>query len=238
VPSPRLRKHMKKQTQIFSAIIVPLMLTGLASAQQQTMTAPDSAQEVHTYFGFSAAYGEGTVDFTNASGSEVTADLGGIRLDGGILFGPGFSLNGRYQYLQDDGDGDINEFRAILNYKHTIAEGFAAFAGVGYGAQMIDITQGFEIDQQAILGNIGFEFQACAIFGSLSYTHGFTTSAEVDAFGSSADANKDDTGNIELMLGYEFDPHFALIFTAKAEVLQQALYREDWLTTLGVRYSF
>ena len=63
-------------------------------------------------------------------------------------------MDGRYQYLEDDGEGDCNEFRGLLNYKHDLCESFAVVVGAGYEYQKVDMTDDVGVEQQAILANV------------------------------------------------------------------------------------
>ncbi len=238
---------MKNYNLLLNILALPLMVTGFACAGQESMsTAPvaslQSNSDMGGWIGLSAAFGEATADLTSVGFGSATAEVVGVRLDGGFIFGGGFSLDGRYQYLEDDGDGNIHDFRSILNYKLEFVQGFSGFVGAGYEYQILEITEDLELDQQAVLANIGVEFKSGSFFSTLSYTHGFTTSSELDGgfgvFVGSVDLRKEDTGNVELMTGYEFTPHLSTIFTIKADVLGDAAISEDWITTLGVRYTF
>jgi hypothetical protein len=224
---------MQKHIQLLGFLVAPFIFSSASAVASSTIDSPTGDSDFGGYFGLSAAFGEVTaLDI-------ATADVAGARLDAGILFGQGFSLDGRYQYLEDDGDGKLGDFRVMLNYKHELATGFAAFGGLGYGIQNLEITDGFDVDQDALLAGVGVEFRSSTFFTSLSYTHGFVTNSNGDnVFGSSGDLGEDDIGNLEFAVGVEFLPSLITTATIKTDLLQNNVISEDWIATIGLVYQF
>lgn len=75
-------------------------------------------------------------------------------------------------------------------------------------------------------------------FSTLSYTHGFTVKSEVEDLGEDVELDEEDTGNLELVLGYYLMDRLALTGSIKTDLIEKAAISEDWIATLGVRYEF
>ncbi|NJM37322.1 MAG: hypothetical protein HC845_05335, partial [Akkermansiaceae bacterium] len=196
---------MNAKNILISSLVGSLIVSGSAMAQQGS-----AGSGCGGYLSLSGAAGEGTVNLSSAGGGEATEDLAGLRVDAGFIFGSGFSIDGRYQWLQDDADADFTSLRGLVHYKQSLNEVFAAFCGVGYEIKMLDLGVG-EIDNDAVLADIGIEFTKNQFFGALSYTHGFTVSSELSGSGGSVDLPKENLGTIELMLGCEVAAPLAII---------------------------
>jgi hypothetical protein len=216
------------------------MMSGIACAGGETMAAPMTpAPMTHAEFGsfleLSAVYAETTLRFPNG---ESNANTAGLRVAGAFEFGSGFSLNSRFQYLEDDGDGKSYDVRGILNYSREFMTGLSWFIGAGYQYHNVDVTDDFNTENQAVLANLGVEYQSGPFLTTFTYIQGFTNSSQVDVFGNHRDLDNADTGTLELMTAYQVSSRLSVTASASAELLQEASITDDWSVGLGLRYDF
>lgn len=121
MPLIALKKQVLMQNNItlLSLLAVPFVLSGTATAGQEAMapSAPSSmgssapASDFGGYIGLSAATGEVTVFSENDLYFADRAHLAGVRVDGGFLFGNGFSIDGR-------STSKMMETRSLASYAH------------------------------------------------------------------------------------------------------------------------
>jgi hypothetical protein len=91
-------------------------------------------------------------------------------VNGGFGFSNGFSIDGRYEYVEGDlYDVSIesDEFRVLVNYEQEIAQGFSIFGGIGYGWLGHEASaegESLELSGDGILLNAGAKFSSGKFF--------------------------------------------------------------------------
>lgn len=189
------------------------------------------------YFGVSGIYGE----FEEVTEADAY-DVAGVRVNGGLGFGNGFSIDGRYEYVEGDlYDLSIesDEFRLLVNYEQEIAQGFSLFGGIGYGWLSHEASVGgdsLELSGDGILLNAGAKFSSGQFFGSLVYTHCFTQSVELD--GNEYDVLKEDLGYFEVTVGYDINEQLAATLAVETQVTGDTIVDKNWVAALGLQYKF
>ena len=233
---------MKKTNLIITSAVASLLISGFVSAGGTTQ-GPQTAimSNIGGYAEVDAATGKATLD-AGALGKD-SEHVSGIRFDGGLRFGPGFSIDGRYEYLEDNGKGSekstLDQFRAILNYKGQVSDGLAAFVGGGYGLQNLSVGSDFlKIEADGLMLNVGLEFTNGKVFGSAIYTHGIPNSATLKLGGASIDLPTKDIGYLEGRLGYHLSEQASFIFSLEEQVVGDTAIKKDWVATMGFRFSF
>jgi|GEM_PF-3103970 len=246
---------MKQTTIVISSAVASLCISGLSVAGQCCTTAAQSATPAITsYLEASAVTGEGTLNLDQVSGLQGMGSLrgheSGVRLDGGLGFGNGFSVDGRYQHVENKTTDALTDIRALLNYTQAVAPGMAAFFGVGYGHQEFTVLGPIaSSNSDAVLANVGVEFTSGQFFGSATYTYAFTTSNEitlnplvVGLLGgggfTAPDAKKVDVGTLEARLGYHLTKQLSAVASLGAQLNGNSLVQENWVAGLGLRCSF
>jgi hypothetical protein len=230
---------MKINNPIISSTVASLVLSGFAIAGQSTTAAaqPAATSGITGYAKVSGVTGSASLEFAGASVSE---DISGGRYDAGILFGNGFSLDGRYEHVEAESNFNQDEARILLNYTQEIAPNFSAFVGAGYGTQQLDLTMA-NLNSDAILVNLGVEFTSGQFFGSLSYTHAFTMDSSFSAGflgGELPSVEEEDIGYLEANLGYQLNERLALVASIQTQVTGDSVAQKDWLAGLGLRFGF
>jgi len=243
---------MKKTNIVISSALASVCISGLSVAGQSCTTAAQSATTpaITSYLEVSAVTGEESVNFADSSASEILGSgrrhVSGVRLDGGLGFGNGFSLDGRYQYVEDKFNDSKADIRALLNYTQAVAPGVAAFFGAGYGHQRSELFGPVASqNSDAVLANVGVEFTSGQFFGSATYTYAFTTSSEItinpilSAFAHipAPEAKKVDIGTLEARLGYHLTKQLSAVASLGAQLNGDSLVNENWLAGLGLRFS-
>ena len=228
---------------IISSTVATLVLSGFASAGQSTTVAaqPAATSGITGYAKVSGVTGSGSLEFGGESVSE-DEDISGGRFDAGILFGNGFSLDGRYEHVEAESGVNQDEARILLNYTQEIAPNFSAFVGAGYGTQQLDLFYA-NLNSDAILANLGVEFTSGQLFGSLVYTHAFTMDSSVSWVSGglgegSPSVEEEDIGYLEANLGYQLNERLAVVASLEAQVYGDTVVEKDWLAGLGLRFGF
>ncbi len=190
------------------------------------------------YFGVSGVYGE----FEEYLVTGDSYDVAGVRVDGGFGLGNGFSIDGRFEYVEGDlYDISIksDEFRVLLNYEQEVADGFSLFGGIGYGWQSHEAS---DLDADAsgdgILLNAGVKFNSGCFFGSWVYTHSFTQSAEFKIDGDKFDLEEEDVGYLEVTIGYSINEQLAATLSVETQVTGDTIIEKNWVAAVGLRYNF
>jgi len=231
---------MKNTNLIISSAVASVLCSGFASAgQSASAVQPAATSGVTGYAEVSAVTGSGSLQ---SEAGSTSSDVSGGRLDGGLLFGNGFSLDGRYEHV--DAESSINEdqARVLLNYTQEIAPNISAFFGAGYGTQQFGVAgSGFNSD--AILANAGIEFTSGQFFGSAVYTHSFATSTSLSDLGGSGGGSmpsipKVDVGYLEANLGYRLNDNLSAVASIETQVSGNSFVEKDWLAGLGLRFGF
>jgi hypothetical protein len=229
---------MKTNNSIISSTVASLLLSGFAIAGQSTTAAaqPAATSEITGYAQFSGVTGSGSLELPD--GASASDDISGGRFDAGILFGNGFSLDGRYEHVEAESNINQDEARILLNYTQEIAPNFSAFVGAGYGTQQLDFTEG-NLNSDAILVNLGVAFTSGQFFGSLFYTHAFTMNSSVSSlYDGFLSVEEEDIGLLEANLGYQLNERLALVGSIQAQVAGDSIAQKDWLAGLGLRFGF
>lgn len=226
---------------IISSTVATLVLSGFASAGQSTTVAaqPAATSGITGYAKVSGVTGSASLGFGGGSVSE-DEDISGGRFDAGILFGNGFSLDGRYEHVEAESGVNQDEARILLNYTQEIAPNFSAFVGAGYGTQQLDLFYA-NLNSDAILANLGVEFTSGQLFGSLVYTHAFTMDSSFsEGFmgEGSPSVEEEDIGYLEANLGYQLNERLAVVASLEAQVYGDTVVEKDWLAGLGLRFGF
>lgn len=226
---------------IISSTVATLVLSGFASAGQSTTVAaqPAATSGITGYAKVSGVTGSASLGFGGGSVSE-DEDISGGRFDAGILFGNGFSLDGRYEHVEAESVVNQDEARILLNYTQEIAPNFSAFVGAGYGTQQLDLFYA-NLNSDAILANLGVEFTSGQLFGSLVYTHAFTMDSSFSGgfIGEgSPSVEEEDIGYLEANLGYQLNERLAVVASLEAQVYGDTVVEKDWLAGLGLRFGF
>lgn len=245
---------MKQTNIVISSAVASLCISGLSMAGPCCSTAaqPAATPAITSYLEVSAVTGEGTLNLEQVQGLEDAGSIrgheSGVRLDGGLGFGNGFSVDGRYQYVENKTTDSLTDIRALLNYTQAIAPGMAAFFGAGYGHQQFTVLGPVaSSNSDAVLANVGVEFTSGQFFGSATYTYAFTTSNEVTinpllgllGGGMSApDVKKVDVGTLEARLGYHLTKQLSAVASLGGQVNGNSLVQENWVAGLGLRYCF
>jgi len=240
---------MKQTTIVISSAVASLCISGLSVAGQCCTTAAQSATPAITsYLEASAVTGEGTLNLDQVSGLQGMGSLrgheSGVRLDGGLGFGNGFSVDGRYQHVENKTTDALTDIRALLNYTQAVAPGMAAFFGVGYGHQEFTVLGPIaSSNSDAVLANVGVEFTSGQFFGSATYTYAFTTSNEITLTPigipiPGPDTKKVDVGTLEARLGYHLTKQLSAVASLGAQLNGNSLVQENWVAGLGLRCSF
>ena len=230
---------MKNTNLIISSAVASVLCSGFASAGQSAAAVqPAATSGVTGYAEVSAVTGSESLEFGGDSAS-VSQDVSGGRFDGGLLFGNGFSLDGRYERLDAESDINQDQARVLLNYTQEIAPNISAFFGAGYGTQQIGAS-GYAINGDAILANAGIEFTSGQFFGSAVYTHAFTISvSESSPSGSGGSSIEEvDVGYLEANLGYRLNDNVSAVASIETQVSGDSFVQKDWLAGLGLRFGF
>lgn len=233
--------HMKNTNLFISSAVASMLCSGFAIAGPSTSAVqPAATTGITGYAKVQAVTGSATLELGETSISE---DISGGRLDAGILFGNGFSLDGRYEHVEAESNFNQDEARILLNYTQEIAPNFSAFAGVGYGTQQLDLVLA-NLNSDGILANIGVEFTSGQFFGSLFYTHSFTTDASFSSSGGFGGPDtfpsvaEEDIGYLEANLGYQLNERLALVGSIQTQIVGDSIAQKDWLAGLGLRFGF
>ena len=235
---------MKNTNLIISSAVASVLCSGFASAgQSASAVQPAATSGVTGYAEVSAVTGSESLnlDFGGGGGS-LSEDVSGGRFDGGLLFGNGFSLDGRYERVDSESDISLDQARVLLNYTQEIAPNISAFFGAGYGTQQFGVAgSGFNSD--AILANAGIEFTSGQFFGSAVYTHSFATSTSLSDLGGSGGGSmpsipKVDVGYLEANLGYRLNDNLSAVASIETQVSGNSFVEKDWLAGLGLRFGF
>jgi hypothetical protein len=222
-------------------------------AQASAPAAPANNTGLSPYIGFSGAFGEQSETvIASALGGDGTYDVEGLRVNGGLGFGNGFSIDGRYEFLEGDlygNDIDSGEIRALVNYEQELTEGLSIVGGLGYGWLSHEASVGgvsLDLSGDGLLLNAGAKFSSGQIFGTLVYTHCFTESAELEISGSGeldgsfeADGGDlEDVGSLEATIGYNITEQFAATLSWEAQVTGDTWIEKDWVAAIGFQYKF
>jgi len=214
------------------------------------------------YFGVSGVFGEQSdTVISPILGEDGSYDVAGVRINGGLGFGNGFSLDGRYENVEGDlyeVDIDSDEFRALVNYELEVAEGFSLFGGIGYGWLSHEASaEGISIDLSGdgLLLNVGAKITSGQFFTSLVYTHRFTQSADLEIRGIDALANElgvslggtvdgrydgdgEDVGYFEAAVGYNITEQLDATLSVETQVTSDTWIEKDWVAAIGLQYKF
>jgi len=236
---------MKNTNIIIGSTVASLLCSVFASAgQSASAVQPAATSAITGYAEISAVTGSGTLSDFSESVTSLSQDASGARLNGGLLFGNGFSLDGRYEHVDAESAVNLDEARALLNYTQEIAPDISAFFGVGYGTQQLDVVLA-NLNSNAILANVGIGFTSGQFFGSAVYTHAFTTSASMSALdvlgsgaGYSNSFSKVDIGYLEANLGYRLKENLSAVASIETQVVGDSMVQKDWLAGLGLRFGF
>lgn len=214
----------------FAADVVAPVLSSPATAASNNCG-------VSPYFGVSGVFGE----FEGLLTGGDSYDVAGVRADGGLGFGNGLSIDGRYEYVEGDFyDASIksDEFRVLLNYEQEVADGFSLFGGIGYGWQSHEAEgygESLELSGDGILLNAGVKINLGCFFHSLAYTHCFTQSVELDSQGFDGG---EDLGYFEVTVGYNINEQLAATLAVETQVTGDTIIEKGWVTAVGLRYNF
>lgn len=228
---------MKTTNLFISSAVASLLCSGLAIAGPSAAAVQPAANTGITgYAKVQGVTGSASLELGDLSEDE---NFSGGRLDAGILFGNGFSLDGRYEHVEAESNINQDEARILLNYTQEIAPNFSAFVGAGYGTQQLDLISA-NLNSDAILANIGVEFTSGQFFGSLFYTHAFAMDASFSGgFGSGTPTvEKEDIGYLEANLGYQLNESLALVGSVQTQVVGDTALEKDWVAGLGLRLGF
>jgi len=232
---------MKNTNLFISSAIASVLCSGFASAGQSAAAVqPAATSGVTGYAEIAGVTGSDTMGF---AGSSSSSDVSGGRLDGGLLFGNGFSLDGRFEHVDAAGLFNVDQARAFLNYNQEIAPGISAFVGVGYGTEQMDAVFA-NLNSDAILANVGIELTSGQFFGSAFYTHGFATNSSYEALdflgsgGGSMSVPKIDVGYLEANVGYHLNDNVSAVVSIETQVTGDSIVQKDWLASLGLRFGF
>jgi len=232
---------MKNTNLFISSAIASVLCSGFASAGQSAAAVqPAATSGVTGYAEIAGVTGSDTMGF---AGSSSSSDVSGGRLDGGLLFGNGFSLDGRFEHVDAAGLFNVDQARAFLNYNQEIAPGISAFVGVGYGTEQVDAVFA-NLNSDAILANVGIELTSGQFFGSAFYTHGFATNSSYEALdflgsgGGSMSVPKIDVGYLEANVGYHLNDNVSAVVSIETQVTGDSIVQKDWLASLGLRFGF
>jgi hypothetical protein len=187
------------------------------------------------YIGVSGIYGE----FEEVTETEAY-DVAGVRVNGGLGFGNGFSIDGQYEHVEGDISIKSDEFRALLNYEQAIARGFSLFGGIGYGwlSQEASVEgELLEFSGNGILLNAGANFSSGRLFGSLVYTHCLTQSFELDG-SKDYELVEEDLGYFEVSIGYNINEQLAATLAVETQVTGDTIIDKNWVAALGLQYKF
>lgn len=233
-----------------TALLVPILavvpaFAGEVSASAHSTPASTSANNggFSPYFGVSGVFGE-FEEFLVTDGEGY--DVAGVRINGGLGFGNGFSIDGRYEYVEGDlfaTSIESDEFRIIGNYEQEIAQGLSLFGGIGYGRQShegnIDGAL-LELTGDGLLLNAGAKFSGGQLFGSLIYTHCITNSADVEVNGVSVQGvvEEEDLGYLEATVGYNVTEQLAATFSLETQVTGDTVIEKNWAAAIGLQYKF
>jgi hypothetical protein len=251
---------MKTTHTLVGAIVAPLLISGLANAGQSTSTAaqPAAASGITGYVEVSGVTGSGTLNAGGlgglgglgsflggpaptegepTGGGEISEDVSGARVNGGLLFGNGLSLDGRFENVDSESGINLQQARVLLNYTQEIAPGVSAFAGAGYGAEQSELLI-IDLNSQAILANVGITFTSGQFFGTLVYTHAFTTSTTMNLVGQSTSMDEIDVGYLEANVGYNLTEKLSAVASIETQVTGDSMIQKDWLAGLGLRFGF
>ena len=91
--------------------------------------------------------------------------------------------------------------------------------------------------------NVGVEFTSGQFFSSVVYTHAFTNSATGELtgegdFAGKGDLDTEDIGYLEGRVGYRINDQLSAILSLEGQVTGNTIVEKDWVTALGLRYSF
>jgi hypothetical protein len=236
-------------TQVIISLLVPLFACGLATAGEEVVSPavtpdpqPVPSVGFGSYLGVSGVLADTTLRFPGLVAGDSSATTGGFRVDGSFVMGGGFAADGFFQYLEDDGDAESYDGGGVITYKHALAKGFSGVIGAGYEWRTLEITDGFDTENQAILACAGIEYQMDRFLARLTYTQGFTNSSEIEidtpGFSGSADLEDEDSGTLDLRMAYQFYRHLSVTVGGSVELLQKASITDDWSASLGLRYDF
>ena len=228
-----------------------------APAQSSATAAAANSYGLSPYLGVSGVFGE----FEETGITDESYDVAGVRVNGGLGFGNGFSIDGRYEHLEGDlfeADIDSDEFRALVNYEQEVGQGFSLFGGIGYGWLSHEASaEGLSLDLSGdgLLLNAGAKFTSGQFFGSLVYTHCFTESAETEISGFDAladelgveldesvdgkyEGDEEDVGSLEATVGYNITEQLAATLSVETQVTGDTWIEKDWVAAIGLQYKF
>ncbi|MBU6170357.1 MAG: hypothetical protein KGQ87_02545 [Verrucomicrobia bacterium] len=208
-----------------------------APAQSSAPAAAANSYGLSPYLGVSGVFGEfDETVLTTLANEDGSYDVAGVRVNGGLGFGNGFSIDGRYEHVEGDlYDVDIesDEFRALVNYEQEITGGLSLFGGIGYGWLNHEAAD-LEISGDGFLLNAGAKFNSGQLFGSLVYTHCLTQSADV----SGIDLEEEDVGSLEATVGYNITEQLAATLSVETQVTGDTWIEKDWVAAIGLQYKF
>jgi long-subunit fatty acid transport protein len=248
------KSNMTKHTQILTSLLVPMLLSGAALANPLANSAPFTDQSetgnAQSYFGVSAVRTETALRLPGWDDTfEEDGNMAGLQLNAGYNLAAGFSVDGFFRYLEDSGDVKSNDFGGVFTYKRQLVNGFAGFLGAGYQWRELEGEEEGDtvtLKNNAVIANVGVEYQVEKFVARLSYTHGFTNSsdakAEVDFLGvpltGKVDLDKKDLGTLGLSGSYAYDENTAITAGYSVELLEEAAITDDSTFTLGLLYKF
>ena len=221
-----------------------------APAQSSAPAAAANSYGLSPYLGVSGVFGEfDETLITSLAGEDGSYDVAGVRVNGGLGLGNGFSIDGRYEYVEGDlYDVDIesDEFRALVNYEQQVGQGFSLFGGIGYGWLSHEASYdgvSLDLSGDGLLLNAGAKFTSGQFFGSLVYTHSFTQSAELEISGlgeldGSIDGDDEDLGYLEAAVGYNITEQLAATLSVETQVTGDTWIEKDWVAAIGLQYKF
>lgn len=194
---------------------------------------------VEPWLEVAGAVGEGTLNPRLPFSSPVTDHVSGYRLSGGLSWAGGFSVESRYESVENSAGDSTDQFRVVVDYRYEIGSGFTVLAGAGYGDLKIRTAADyFQMDADAVLLNAGLEYARGGFFGSVVYTQAFAKSASAEILGDELSLEAEDVGYLEGSLGYHFGHGFSAVVSLESQVFGNTVVERDWMATAGLRYRF
>lgn len=233
--------------------VAPAFAGDVSAPAQSSAPAAANSYGLSPYLGVSGVFGEQSETvIAPALGEDGTYDVAGVRVNGGLGFGNGFSIDGRYEHLEGDlldTDIESDEFRALVNYEQEITDGLSLLGGIGYGwlsHEASDDGVSLDVSGDGLLLNAGAKFSSGQLFGSLIYTHCLTESAEVDVRGlgglgipdGTYDGDEEDVGSLEATVGYNITEQLAATLSVETQVTGDTWIEKDWVAAIGLQYKF
>lgn len=246
--------NMKKHTQVLTTLVAPLLLSGAALASPLANSAPFSdlseSGTAQSYFGVSAVRTETALRLPGLDDTvEDDGNMAGLQLNAGYNLAAGFSVDGFFRYLEDSGDAKSNDFGGVFTYKRQLANGFAGFLGAGYQWREFEIEDSGDtvtLKNNAIIANVGIEYQMEKFVARLAYTHGFTNSSDAEAqinflgvpITGKVGLEKKDLGTLGLSGAYLINEATSVTAGYSIELLEDATITDNSSFSLGLLYKF